>query len=120
MRQTHETKTAQALILKMIDHFLKNYFEEVSIPVQKFIRQMLFGIIKSRSVIVQRIAVSLCEKISLKKCCDRLYRNLSKCSVLHELLMDAQIKAVSAIIKPDTGIMIDLSDINKPDRKSVL
>lgn len=114
MRQTNETKDAQVLILKLIDNFLKDYFEEVSLPVQKFIRQMLFGIIKSRSVIVQRVAVSLCEKISLKKCCDRLYRNLSKCSVLHELLMDAQIKAVSAIIKPDTGIIIDLSDVSKP------
>jgi len=114
MRQTNETKNVQVLVLSLIDSFLEDYFEQVSLPVQKFIRQMLFGIIKSRSVIVQRIAVSLCEKISLKKCCDRLYRHLLKCSVLHELLMDAQIKAVSTIINFDTGIIIDLSDVNKP------
>lgn len=33
--------------------------------------------------------------------------------MLHELLMDAQIKQVSAEIRSDSGIIIDLSDINK-------
>lgn len=113
MRQKKEANNAQEYILSLISPFLEGYFGQMSVPVQKFIRQMLFGIIKSRSVIVQRIAVSLCERIRLKKCCDRLYRNLSQCSVLHELIMNAQIKMVSPMVRDDSGIIIDLSDINK-------
>ena len=93
--------------------FLENYTANMSKPVQRFIFQMLYGIIVSRSVIVQQIAVCLDERIKLKKLCDRLYRHLSRCSVLYDLLMDAQIRQVSSQIRSDSAIMIDLSDINK-------
>lgn len=113
MRQSKTTKQTQEHILNLVSLFIKDYLLDMPKPVQKFIRQMLFGIIRSRSVIVQRIAVSLSESITLKKCCDRLYRHLSKHTVLHEQLMDAQISKVSSSIREDSGIMIDLSDINK-------
>jgi len=113
MRHTKEQANLSGRIIAMVKQFIENYSSNMTKPVQKFISQMLYGIIVSRSVIVQQIAVSLDEKIRLKKLCDRLYRNLGKCSVLHELLMDAQIKQVSSQIRSDSAIMIDLSDINK-------
>ncbi len=113
MRQTKDQRDSTRRIIPMAKEFIENFTSNLSKPVQKFIIQMLYGIIGSRSVIVQKIAVCLDERIKLKKLCDRLYRHLSECSVLHELLMDAQIKQVSSWIKPDSAIMIDLSDINK-------
>lgn len=64
-------------------------------------------------MIVQRIAVGLEEKISLKKVCDRLYRNLLSNSVLYERLMDAHILMQASLIREDSAIMVDLSNINK-------
>ena len=113
MRHTKDQRNTSERILTMAKQFIENYTTNMTKPVQKFIQQMLYGIIGSRSVIVQQIAVCLDEKIRLKKLCDRLYRHLAKCSVLHELLMDAQIKQVSAEIREDSAIVIDLSDINK-------
>ena len=113
MRQTKEKQAAYNYITSFVNPFLDTYTYWMTLPVQKFVYQMLFGIIKSQSVIVQRIAVSLNDSIRLKKSCDRLYRNLAKCSVLHELLMDTQIKQLAPEIKEDSAIVIDLSDINK-------
>lgn len=113
MRQTKEKQAANNYIKSFVNPFLENYTIQMTLPVQKFLHQMLYGIIKSHSVIVQRIAVSLGDRISLKKSCERLYRNLSKCTVLHELLMDAQIRQLAPEIKHDSAIVIDLSDINK-------
>jgi hypothetical protein len=113
MWQTKEKQAANNYIKSFVNPFLENYTNQMTLPVQKFLHQMLYGIIKSHSVIVQRIAVSLEDRISLKKSCERLYRNLAKCSVLHELLMDAQIRQLAPEIKPDSAIVIDLSDINK-------
>jgi hypothetical protein len=113
MRQTKEKQAANNYIKSFVNPFLKNYTNQMTFPVQKFIYQMLYGIIKSHSVIVQRIAVSLEDRISLKKSCERLYRNLAKCSVLHELLMESQIRQLAPEIKSDSAIVIDLSDINK-------
>ena len=113
MRHTKDQKNSTERIIAMARQFLGNYTANMSKPVQRFVFQMLYGIIVSRSVIVQKIAVCLDEKIKLKKLCDRLYRHLSRCSVLHELLMDAQIRHVSSQIRSDSAIMVDLSDINK-------
>ena len=113
MRHTKEQKNSTERIISMAKQFLENYTANMSKPVQRFIFQMLYGIIVSRSVIVQQIAVCLDERIRLKKLCDRLYRHLSRCSVLYDLLMDAQIRQVSSQIRSDSAIMIDLSDINK-------
>jgi hypothetical protein len=113
MRQTKEKQAANNYITSFVNPFLETYTKQMTRPVQKFLHQMLYGIIKSHSVIVQRIAVSLGDSIRLKKSCERLYRNLAKCTVLHELLMDAQIRQLAVEIKQDSAIVIDLSDINK-------
>lgn len=113
MRQTKTRQASTHYVMSMLNPYLMAITNQMSLPVQKFIAQMLYGIIKSRSVIVQRIAVALEETIRLKKSCERLYRNLAKCSVLHERLMESQISHLAPEIMPDSGIMIDLSDLNK-------
>jgi len=81
-------------------------------PVQKFVKQMVYGIISSRSSIVQRVAKEQKEKISLKKTCDRLYRNLKR-SPLYSRLMTNHLLLNSRSIKRYSPIFIDLSDISK-------
>jgi hypothetical protein len=113
MRHIKDQRSTIEHIIKLAQQFIENYTMNMSKPVQKFLTQMICGIIISRSVIVQRIAVGLDEKISLKKVCDRLYRNLLNNSVLYERLMDAHILMQASIIREDSAIMVDLSDINK-------
>ena len=95
MRQTKEQQAALHYTRSLLYPYLETFLDKMPVPVQKFITQMLYGIICSRSVIVQQIAVTLDETIRLKKCCERLYRNLGKCSVLSELLMDRLIKQLA-------------------------
>lgn len=113
MWQTKEQQAALHYVKSLLSPYLESFLKQMPVPVQKFITQMLYGIIASRSVIVQQVSVSLGEAIRLKKTCERLYRNLGKCSVLSDLLMDRMIKQLAPEIKESTGIIIDLSDINK-------
>ena len=91
---------------------LNELISDFTLPVQKFIRQVVYCILKSRSVIGQQIAKSLEESIKLCKTCDRIYRNLQK-DFLHSDLMLKHMQNSSADIKEDTPIFIDFSDINK-------
>lgn len=111
----HKSRKSEALnYVQSIFYPSVNYLvSEFKLPVQKFVKQMIFGIIKSRSVIAQQIAVSLEEKIKLKKSCDRLYRNLTR-PFLHSFLMNSHMRKTSSIITESTPIFIDLSDIAKP------
>jgi hypothetical protein len=47
-------------------------------PVYKFVRRLVFGMLKARHVHVSRIARSLNEPISLKKTWERLSRQLGR------------------------------------------
>lgn len=93
---------------------VQDLVSEFKLPVRKFVNQMIFGIIKSRSVIAQQVAMSLDEDIRLKKTCDRIYSNLSDRSFLHSQLMLSHMKKTASVISDETPIMIDLSDISKP------
>ena len=92
---------------------VKELVEDFQLPVQKFVYQMVYGIIKSKSVIGQQIGVALEEKITLKKTCDRLYRNLKRPN-LHEELMLTLMCKYAAEITDETPIIMDASDIYKP------
>lgn len=86
---------------------------DLSKPVKRFVQQMIYGSIKSKSVIGQQIAKSLDENISLKKTCDRIYDNLQR-PYLHDKLMVSHMSKVAQEICDETPILIDLSDIHKP------
>lgn len=92
---------------------VKKLVSDFTLPVQKFVQQMIYGIIKSKSVIGQQTASALEERIPLKKTCDRLYTNLSR-PFLHSQLMLSHMIKVAPQITDETPIMIDMSDIHKP------
>lgn len=92
---------------------VKELVEEFTLPVQNFIQKMIYGIINSGSVIGQQIGVALNESISLKKTCDRIYRNLSR-PFLHDELILSHMSKCATEITDETPIIVDLSDIHKP------
>lgn len=83
-------------------------------PQQKFIHQMIYGILAGNKLHLSEIARSLKEDITLKKTIERLSRNLN---VFEEKqsLMQNYLALVKQHIKEDYAvIVIDNSDIAKP------
>jgi len=81
-------------------------------PKKKFVRQMIQGIIKSKSCILRRIAISLEEDITVKKTCERLRKYLSNEEIFIQLRQKI-IKKASRKINNDTIIVLDDSDLIK-------
>jgi hypothetical protein len=85
---------------------------DLSLPLQKFVTQMLFGIQASQDVKLSSIARSLKEEIPLIKTEDRLSRNLK--AVHLEAKLAAQLAAMAGRrVEPNTVLCLDLSDIRK-------
>jgi len=83
-------------------------------PQQKFVHQMLYGILAGNKVHLSEIARSLKENIKLKKTIERLSRNL-KAFEDKQLLMQDYLSLVRKHVKEDyAAIVIDNSDIAKP------
>lgn len=79
----------------------------------KFFFDMTFGILKSGSLILNDIAHSLNEKITLKKTNERLHRNLNKKInplTIHSFLA----RALFYMNENDLKFLVDDSDIIKP------
>ena len=70
-------------------------------PTQKFISDMIFGIISSKNCKLTKIGCALKEDIALKKTVERLGRNLSAFSN-EETLMDNYIDTVKKYISDET------------------
>ena len=81
-------------------------------PVHKFIRQMIFGILKSGSVQLNAIGRSLQEKIPLKKTTKRLGNHLDKPDLWHDV-SQATLKAQASILRKCRFVIFDLSDLCK-------
>ena len=69
--------TKKTLQVKL-HQFLNIFRYGFSLPEYKFIVDIVLGILKSRSIICNRIAQELAESITKKKTCERLSRNLSR------------------------------------------
>lgn len=83
-------------------------------PQEKFVHQMIYGILAGNKLHLSEIARSLKENITLKKTIDRLSKNLNafddKDSLMHNYLT-----LVKRHIKDDYSVIIvDNSDISKP------
>ncbi len=81
-------------------------------PVQKFIGQMLFGILAAKDIKLSNIARSLKEVIALGKTETRLSRNV-RARAVAEQVSAALIHDGASWIKDDTVLAIDISDIAK-------
>ncbi len=83
-------------------------------PQQKFIHQMIYGILAGNKLHLSEIARSLKEEITLKKTIDRLSRNLNTFEEKRSLMQN-YLFLVKQHVKEDYAvIVIDNSDIAKP------
>lgn len=83
-------------------------------PQQKFIHQMLYGILAGNKLHLSEIARSLKEETTLKKTIDRLSRNLNAFGEKRSLMQN-YLSLVKQHVKEDYAvIVIDNSDIAKP------
>lgn len=111
MNNGQQIKTKESLQVKL-HQFLNKFRHAFSLPEYKNIFDICLGIAKSQSVIGNRIAQSLGENISLKKTCERLYRNLRREDLgerLQDCIIDEQVKGLNS----DTAIIVDDSDLIK-------
>lgn len=82
---------------------------------QKFIHQMIYGILAGNKVHLSEIARFFKEDITLKKTIERLYRNLHSFEKKQSLMMHNYLALVKQYMKEDYAvIIIDNSDIVKP------
>lgn len=81
-------------------------------PLQKFMRQMQFGILKSGKVQLNDIGRALQEKISLKKTTKRLGHHLGIAG-LWQQIMDASLRTQRSYLQQCKYMILDLSDVQK-------
>lgn len=113
----HQIRTKENLQVKL-HQFLNKLRPCFTLPEYKHIYDIVLGVIKSKSVIGNRIAQELGEEVSLKKTCERLYRNLRR-NGLGDRLQLCIIEEQSKGFNADTAIIVDDSDIVKPKAKKM-
>lgn len=94
------------------NYYLKKYKNDFSKPECRFVQEVILGILKSQSVILNQIAIHINDKISIKKTVERFSRHLSKLDFWRKLLSN-HIKYVSNQVNDNGFALLDLSDIQK-------
>jgi hypothetical protein len=94
------------------NQFSQTYVHGFDRPLQKFLRQMLFGILKSGKVQLNAIGRALQEKISLKKTTKRLGQHLG-IGGLWLTIMARALQTQRSYLRQCRYMVIDLSDIQK-------
>ncbi len=107
-----EEKKLSKTIIDQILNFGKKITTGLKKPQKKFVLQMLFGILAARDVKLSNIARSLQEKIPLIKTENRLSRQTKK-SDLTQHIISFLVTNSANLIKDDTVLAIDISDITK-------
>jgi len=92
--------------------FCESFADRFPRPVHKFIRQMLFGILKSGSVQLNSIGRSLQEHIALKKVTQRLSTHLGKADLWRQITT-ATLQTQAARLRQCRFVIVDMSDITK-------
>jgi len=105
------TQFTQPIQIKL-HRFCYRFADNFSRPVNKFIRQMVFGILKSGSVQLNSIARSLQEQIALKKVVKRLSAHLDKPGLWRKVSR-ATLHTQASMLRQCRFVIIDLSDIRK-------
>jgi len=101
----------QQLQVKLHQYF--NKFENgISRPEYKFIRQVIFGILKTGSVQVASIGRGLSELITQKKTTDRLGHHLGK-DGFYKKISELTLKAQRYYLRHCRYLICDISDIRK-------
>lgn len=101
-------------IKRDVTNFSTKISKRLKRPQQKFLHQMLYGILAGNKVHLSEIARSLKEDITLKKTIERLSRNLNSFGEKNSVMQD-YLSLVKQHVKDDYAvIVIDNSDIAKP------
>ena len=103
---------------EQLEQFLGIFFTRFSKPRLKFLRQMLYGIQITKSVILNKIAAEIDEnikqvKIEMRLCHHLAFKDLWK--QIHEAVMEHAKK----FVRKSTLIIIDPSDVQKPYAKKM-
>jgi hypothetical protein len=107
-----EDRKSPALIREQVMKFSTKIATGLSKPLQKFVAQMVFGILAASDIKFSNIARSLQEEIRLIKTETRLSRN-AKAKGVAKNVTEALIQEGAVWIKNDTVLAIDISDIAK-------
>jgi len=91
---------------------------QFSVPKQRFIEQMVYGICARQDVKLSQIARSLEEDVALIRTEKRLSRNLDT-EGMDEKLIDEVVRLGSRRVHKDTLLVIDISEITKPYAKKM-
>jgi hypothetical protein len=94
-------------------NFAKNISRSLTKPKQKFVADMIYGIIASGSCKLTEIGCELKEGTRLAKVSERLGRNLKSLSDTKTLMAD-YIAAIRPSIGENTMLILDPSDVIKP------
>lgn len=79
---------------------------------RRFVREMLYGIQASQSVVLTKVGRMLEEEVSIKKVQERLCRQLQR-KGLDQVIQKNLLKTASGLIGKDTLLILDLTDIRK-------
>lgn len=107
-----ELKELTAKVQIKLHQYHRRFGNNFSRPHQKFIYQMLFGILKGGKVQLNSIARQLQDGLSLKKSTERLGRHLGV-AAMWEKISESTLKTQSYYLKQCKYMILDLSDIQK-------
>jgi hypothetical protein len=103
-----------------LHNFLKNVSKNLSLPDKKFLRDGLIGLIRSGKPIVCQMARQLPNRhATFLSRLDRLEQHLQSESSFDDEVKEAIPKMWLPLIKDDTPIILDLSDLAKPLAKQM-
>lgn len=107
------------ILIKKIQTQLSDYFcsaSEMTKPETRCLKDMVLGILKSKSVFVNQIAASLREPLKLKDVTKRLSAQYLKDDYAENVLRQ-HLKTISGSISKDNFILMDGTDISKKHAK---
>ena len=93
-------------------NFSEKICENLSRPILKFVSSMLYGLLKSQSVMLTEIARALEEGITVKKTVERLSRNLKEFSRSSQLV-ENYMETIKGKVDEETIYCIDPGDLCK-------
>lgn len=107
------------ILTKRVQTYLSDYFSSdtaMSKPETRCLRDMVLGVLKSKSVFVNQIAASLREPLKLKDVCKRLSSQYLKDDYAAKVI-NAHLESVCGSISKDNFILMDGTDISKRHAK---
>lgn len=110
--------TLNSNLKRKIFGFCEKISKNLSLPEKKFVSQMIYGILSSNDSKLSNIARCLGEEISLKKCIERLSRNLKNFENGGKLF-ENYLKSVKSLLNSHSILVIDGGDITKTYAKSM-